>query len=1265
MSKTQQKINFLILSTLFVWLLTPSLAKATDYALSFDGIDDYIEIPDSEELRPTEAISIEAWFNVSTYSPSYQSIYVKGVNPGFIYLQTFHHPDYPGEIWAWSTGLDELGYDNAELFEIGEWHHSCMTYDRVNFRVYVDGDLIDSNLDSDPLVIDSSSTTIGSWVGGIGEFFNGLIDEVRVYNRALSETEVSEHYDGVFNDETGLVGLWHFNEGQGNTTYDSSDQQNNGNISGATWVAGRNYVAPPTPPPIQLSGPFSYRPQIEIESPKVGDRFSEIVEIKYKATDKNDITGSPQLGLGNDAVSLFYSDDGEENWIPIAEKLPPIGTYQWNVGDLSEGDFYQLRALVEDKIEERAQLILDSLIIDRTFPLFDVSVEPPFSRGENVTIKIQATEPLLEAPKVSVRQRDYMDIEVEASGEGAFWEAEYEVRSGIDGTAKISLEGRDLAGNTSNIIRAGGIFHIGINPPPTPIVTSPLDNDIVDTPFISIAGNIREDTKAVLMLNNERVREVNPDPEGNFIIEDVELSKTFYKGFNILQIISEDEGENLSEPVTLSVKFNVAPTIEIIKPQPDDVLFATTSIDILAIDENEDNLTLSIEASSNEGQDWHELVRNLKKQVFIWDTRDFPDGEYILRITVNDGYKEVVLTSKKLRLLNFLPVISFEKERIIINQNSTDIMGEAKLLLEGYKGHKKDIIKVEYSINGGENWILAQPKDGEFNAIVEEFIIPFTNLEEGLYEILVKATDSKDFLGRAKITLITDFGPPPEPTVNFPKIREVFGDKEDINIESAGVQIRIEGLAEADNKIIVENGPLTSEGLSDKEGNFDMEVTMREHGENILKISAIDPAGNKSEKETTLVLIKNNPPDLKFLWPRSNGGLNHIAEIVFEIQDRDLDPIKESILSYRRTGEESKIILAKNLKGNTLSWDVTNLHEGFYELILEATDMVSENSIIREFIIDNTPPQVSFEPLEKFTFTQSFTLTMTGAAQDNFSGVEYVEYSIDSKNWFKTLITTGYKEKAAHFQLKHPFELEDGTYGIAFKTTDVSGNVSEVSGSQKIVVDTTPPRIGSYTLSAGTIILLAEEEFFEVLDGAKTELTISLERDTKKAILSVGTQEIELVKEMDLWKGEISLSGIGEYELLISAEDFLGNKVEKKEIGTLKLVNKGRVVSSINEPVRGAQLNISIFSKENQSWTRWQAESYGLQNPVSTDRDGKYELLLPPGMYQISIRRSGFKRLKTSSFNLLNPNFITFDFELEPRKGLRGFLENLLEKITF
>lgn len=880
-------------------------------------------------------------------------------------------------------------------------------------------------------------------------------------------------------------------------------------------------------------------------------------------------------------------------------------------------------------------------------------------------IKIETTEILLEPPKVIVRQRNYADIGVPVLGEDILWEGKYEVKSGFDGTAKISVEGKDLAGNTSTIIRKGGFFHIGINPPPTPIVTSPLDNDIVVTPFISVVGNVREDTKAVLLLNNERVREVDSDPEGNFVIENIELSKTFNKGVNILQIISEDRMENLSEPVSLSIKFNVLPTLKIIEPQIGDILFSTATIEIFATDENADKLIFSIEASADSGKNWQKLVQNLKKQFFVWDTHEFPDGEYILRVTANDGFEEIVVISEKFLLRNFLPVIVFEKGQIIINKDSLDIMGLAELRLEEYRGAEKNIVDVEYNLDQGESWLKAQAKDENFDSLSEEFVVSLTNLEEGLYEVLVRAMDNKDLVGKAKMILIVDFGPPPEPTVNFPEAREAFGNREDLDSDKAGTQIRIEGGAEADNQIIVTNGPLIFETLSDSEGNFDIEVTLREHGENILKISAIDPAGNKSEVETTLVVIKNDPPNLKFFWPRINGGINHVAEIVFEIQDPDLDPIKESVLSYRKLGDKPKIIFARNLKDNTFSWDVSDFQEGFYELILEASDGVSENIIIQGFIIDNTSPKVSFEPLEKSAFNEPFILVVTGRVQDNFSGVEYVEYSIDSENWFKALITSGYKKKGASFRVKHPFELEDGTYEVTFRATDISGNVSEASEGQKIIVDTTPPRIGSYTLSIGVMILLPEDNSFWVLDGTKTKFIISLERDTKKATLFVGNREIGLVKKAGLWEKEISLSGTGEHKILILAEDFLGNKTDNKEIGVVELISKGKVLFLKNHPIEKAKMSIFVFNEESQSWVRWQAEAYDLLNPVLTDENGEYELLLPPGRYRILLQKTGFKRLKSSSFDILNPRFITFDFKLEPRKGLRGFFEDLVEKITF
>lgn len=94
-------------------------------------------------------------------------------------------------------------------------------------------------------------------------------------------------------------------------------------------------------------------------------------------------------------------------------------------------------------------------------------------------------------------------------------------------------------------------------------------------------------------------------------------------------------------------------------------------------------------------------------------------------------------------------------------------------------------------------------------------------------------------------------------------------------------------------------------------------------------------------------------------------------------------------------------------------------------------------------------------------------------------------------------------------------------------------------------------------------------------------------------------------------------------------------------------------------------MTVFLFNEEDQSWRKWQAEAYGLENPVFTDKSGEYNLFLPQGRYQIFIQKTGFQRLKSSGFEILNPRFINFDFELKKRRGIRGFLEDLLERIPF
>jgi hypothetical protein len=215
------------------------------------------------------------------------------------------------------------------------------------------------------------------------------------------------------------------------------------------------------------------------------------------------------------------------------------------------------------------------------------------------------------------------------------------------------------------------------------------------------------------------------------------------------------------------------------------------------------------------------------------------------------------------------------------------------------------------------------------------------------------------------------------------------------------------------------------------------------------------------------------------------------------------------------------------------------------------------------------------------------------------------------------------------------------------------------------VVDSTPPRIGSYTLSIGNILLFPQGTTFQIIEGAKIKFTISLETDTYQATLFINDQPIELEKNFNLWEKEISLAGAKEHKLSISAQDNLGNQITKKEIGFIQSIEKGQVLSSLNEPVNGAKITVFVFNDQNQSWNRWQAEAFGLRNPFLSQQNGEYELLLPEGKYYLTLQKTGFTRLRSSELAIADPSFINFDFSLEQREGLRGLLEDLLEKITF
>jgi hypothetical protein len=123
---------------------------------------------------------------------------------------------------------------------VNRWSHLAVTYDGTTLRLYVNGTQVSSRAVTGTIL----TTTDPLWIGGnhpYGEYFQGLIDEVRVYDRALTPSEVrAEMSTPIVSSRTsvaaGLVGAYALDRGSGSVAPDASGNANAGAILGATWT---------------------------------------------------------------------------------------------------------------------------------------------------------------------------------------------------------------------------------------------------------------------------------------------------------------------------------------------------------------------------------------------------------------------------------------------------------------------------------------------------------------------------------------------------------------------------------------------------------------------------------------------------------------------------------------------------------------------------------------------------------------------------------------------------------------------------------------------------------------------------------------------------------------------------------------------------------------------------------------------------------------------------------------------------------------------
>lgn len=245
-------------------------------ALSFNGSTAYVSVADTAALDITGDISISAWANPTSLDSAYHNILFKGTTTNNTTRQ-YGLRLTNTNIWQGYLDIGSSEYAvacSASAATAGQWAHIVFTRSGANAALYVNGVKKCTSTAFGTGSINSTSNILA--IGKIGaantEYFNGSIDEDKIYNYLLSDDEVKLDYnqaksqvmgavstasDGITADNSAAreycvpgdtatcsapIGEWKLDENTGTTAYDTSGNGRNGTLTATKttpWVPGK------------------------------------------------------------------------------------------------------------------------------------------------------------------------------------------------------------------------------------------------------------------------------------------------------------------------------------------------------------------------------------------------------------------------------------------------------------------------------------------------------------------------------------------------------------------------------------------------------------------------------------------------------------------------------------------------------------------------------------------------------------------------------------------------------------------------------------------------------------------------------------------------------------------------------------------------------------------------------------------------------------------------------------------------------------------
>ena len=318
---------------------------ATDFALSFDGTNDYVEVPFDASMNPAGDYSVNSWVKVSDLPNQWQSVVTSRSNNGtdtvggyMLYIE----PSGQGSDWNYWTGKGNTWTKAASTVDpnLDTWQMMTTTFNNESktMKLYVDGVLLRTKANSGSLPIQIDKPL--RMAAGVTEnnnpqyYLNGKIDEVAIWSAELSVDEIIQLYNsgetlyaadnyGDYNSSSSLTAYWTMDNttetsnGSGTTLFGEKNDNDGTLTNGPTWSTD----VPGTLPTLLSSNPADNETDVAFDA-NITLTFSEIVKagtgniVLYKESDDSVVqtfnVATDVSGSGTTELSINPSSDLEQ-----------------------------------------------------------------------------------------------------------------------------------------------------------------------------------------------------------------------------------------------------------------------------------------------------------------------------------------------------------------------------------------------------------------------------------------------------------------------------------------------------------------------------------------------------------------------------------------------------------------------------------------------------------------------------------------------------------------------------------------------------------------------------------------------------------------------------------------------------------------------------------------------------------------------------------------------------------------------------------------